>query len=202
MTMFSVAITLASSRKTFAPRTLVGAHVVRVAGLDLDAQLREAVDVRVEPAPADDVAARRRDDRGSRANEQRPGEQERRAHLRAEVAVELRLANVGGVDADVVRADPLDVGAEVVDQREHRVDVPDARDVVQRRPARLVITHAARIGSTPFLLPAAVTRPWRGWPPSITNDSVTALATTVSAMGEGLSYRASWRSLATAPGRP
>ena len=109
----------------------LGTHLVRVARLDLDAQLREAVDVRVEPAPADDVAARRRDDRGACANEQRACEQERCPHPRAQLGIELRLANVGGVDADVVRADPLDVGAEVVDQREHRVDVPDARDVVQ-----------------------------------------------------------------------
>ena len=67
----------------------------------------------------------------SRAHEQRPGEQEGRAHLRAEVAVELRLAHVGGVDAHVVRADPLDVGPEVGDQGEHRVHVPDAGHVVQ-----------------------------------------------------------------------
>ena len=143
----------------------MGTHVVRVARLDLDAQLREAVDVRVEPAPADDVAARRRDDRGACANEQRAGEQERGPHLRAELAIELRLANVGGVDADVVRADPLDVGAEVVDQREHRVDVPDARDVVEhdrlgrhdtrgqdRQHAVLVARggHAAVEGLAPF----------------------------------------------------
>ena len=35
------------------------------------------------------------------------------------------------VDAEVVRADPLDVGPEVGDQREHRVHVPDAGHVVQ-----------------------------------------------------------------------
>ena len=112
------------------PADAVGAHVVRVAGLDLDAQLPEPVDVRIEAAAADHVATGRRDDRGSRPHEEGAGEQERRAHLRAQLRVELGLANVGGVNADVVRADPLDVGAEIVDQREHRVHVPDARDVV------------------------------------------------------------------------
>ena len=40
-----------------------------------------------------------------------------------------------------------------------------------------VSRHAARIGSAPFLFPAARTRPESGWPPSITNDSATGLTT-------------------------
>src|SRR3954470_17443738 len=44
----------------------------------------------------------------------------------------------------------------------------------------LVSTQAARIGSTPFLFPAAVTRPCRAWPPSITKDSISLFPTIVS----------------------
>ena len=48
----------------------------RAVELDLDAELGERVDVRVEAAAADDVAARRRDACLPEAREQRAGEQE------------------------------------------------------------------------------------------------------------------------------
>ena len=60
MTVFSVAITLASSRKMCAPREPARAQLVAAADVDLGAELGERVDVRVEPAPADHVAAGRR----------------------------------------------------------------------------------------------------------------------------------------------
>ena len=60
------------------------AQVVRAVELDVDPQLGERVDVRVEPAAADDVAARRRDGGASEAREERAGEQERRADLAPE----------------------------------------------------------------------------------------------------------------------
>src|SRR5262245_52101971 len=46
----------------------------------------------------------------------------------------------------------------------------------------LVSTQAARIGRTPFLFPAARTRPLSCRPPSITKDSASASATIVSVM--------------------
>ncbi len=49
------------------------------------------------------------------AREQRAGEQERRADPARELRVDL-VADVGGVDAHLVLADPLDVGAEVREQ--------------------------------------------------------------------------------------
>ena len=52
---------------------------------------------------------------------------------RAELLVELVLASTsGGVDAHLVRAGPLDVGAEVGEQLEHRLDVADPRHVRER----------------------------------------------------------------------
>src|SRR5581483_6591126 len=49
-----------------------------------------------------------------------------------------------------------------------------------------VSRHAARMGSAPFLLPAARTRPFKGRPPSITNDSATGLASVVDTDGSML----------------
>ena len=49
-----------------------------------------------------------------------------------------------------------------------------------------VSRHAARIGSAPFLLPAARTRPLSGCPPSITNDSAAASLTTVVDKAAGI----------------
>ena len=59
------------------------------------------------------------------------------------------------------------------------------RGMLCRTTGSLVSRHAARIGSAPFLFPAAVTRPLSGVPPSITNDSASASLTAVWAMGGG-----------------
>ncbi len=122
MIAFSVAITDASSRWTrFAverPFQLVAA--VR---LDLGAELGERVDVRVEAAPADHVAAGRRHLRAPEAGEQRAGEQERRADAARELRVHLVRRDLGGMDAHLVRPEPVDVGAELLEQRQHRLDV-------------------------------------------------------------------------------
>ena len=79
-------------------------HPVAAVRLDLGPELGERVDVRVEPATADDVAARRRHDRPAVAGEQRPRQEHRRPDARAELLVELRLRQLGGVDAHLVRA--------------------------------------------------------------------------------------------------
>ena len=70
----------------------VGAQVVAAVQLDLDAELGERVEVRVEAAAADHVSAGRRDGRAAEPREQRPGEKERRTDLTAELGIELRLA--------------------------------------------------------------------------------------------------------------
>ena len=57
------------------------AQLEAVADVDLGAELGEGVDVRVEPPPADHVAARRRHAGPAEAREQRAGEQERGADL-------------------------------------------------------------------------------------------------------------------------
>ena len=68
----------------------LGAHLVALARLDLGAESGKCVDVRVDPAAADDVAARRRHGGSAEAGEQRPREQDRCADLVAELLVELR----------------------------------------------------------------------------------------------------------------
>ena len=152
------------------PAKPVGAKVVRPVQLDLDAELRERVDVRVEASSPDHVAAGRRHGRATEAREQRAGEQERGADLAAEHRVRARSSRRrpsrhGTSFGRVHSAD----GAEIGEQLDHRLDVADPRDVRQDDglEARIV---AARIGSAPFLLPAARTVPDSGRPPSITND--------------------------------
>jgi hypothetical protein len=121
------------------------AHVEARADLDLRAELRERVYVRVEPAPADHVAAGRRHAHRAEAREQRPREQERGAHPAAQLLVQLTLAHIGGRDANLVRSGPLDVGSDIREQSDHRVDIADARDV--RQPDRLVREQGTPRGS-------------------------------------------------------
>ena len=97
------------------------AHLEAAVDLDLDAELGEPVDVRVEPAPPDHVAAGRRHGRAAEAREQRAGEQERGADAAAQLLVELGLVHADGVDPDLVLAEPLGVGADVDQQLDHRL---------------------------------------------------------------------------------
>ncbi len=66
-------------------------HAVDLLGADVGAKRGERVDVRVEPAPPDDVPARWRDDRLAMAGEERPGEEDGCADAAAELLVELEL---------------------------------------------------------------------------------------------------------------
>ena len=61
----------------------------------------------------------------------RAGQQHGSADELAQLVVELRLRDIRRADAHVVRADPLDLGAEVDEKVDHREDVEDARHVVQ-----------------------------------------------------------------------
>ena len=107
------------------------AHLEAAVDLDLDAELGEAVDVRVEPATPDHVAAGRRHDRGAEAREQRTGEQEGRADAAAQLLVELGLVHPGRVDPDLVLAEPVGVGTDVDQELDHRLHVADAGHVRQ-----------------------------------------------------------------------
>ena len=107
----------------------VGPHLVGTVELDIDAELLECVNVRVEPPATDDVAARWRNRHSSETREQRAGEQERRADLASEVGVEIGSRHPTGVDPDVVRTDPLDVGTELREKLDHRLDVSDPWNV-------------------------------------------------------------------------
>ena len=131
MTAFSVPVTLASSRNNVVPLKTLGAHLVPLSGLDLGAERGERVDMGVDPAPADDVSARRRHRGGAEAGEQRPREEDGCADLVAELLVELRRRHARRVDAHLVRADPVGLRAGTADEGEHRVHVEDPRDVLE-----------------------------------------------------------------------
>ena len=110
----------------------VRAHAVDLVGADVRAKHRERVNVRVEPAAPDDVAAWRRDDGLAVAGEKRPREEDGCADTAAEHLVELELRDARARDANLAAADALDVGAKIGGQVEHRLDIRDRRDVRER----------------------------------------------------------------------
>src|SRR5436190_708237 len=66
------------------------------------------------------------------------------------------------------------------------------RGTLRSRTSSFVRIDAARMGSAPFLLPAAVIVPDSGTPPSITNFSIAAGAARVTAMSAQLSRDEAW----------
>ena len=118
------------------------AQVVARPDVDFGAELGQGVDVRIEPPPSDHVAAGRRRDGSAEAREEWPHQEEGGANLAPELAVELVAREVGGVDADLVPARPLNVRAELGEERDHRLDVADARHVRERH--RFVGEQAGR----------------------------------------------------------
>ncbi len=116
-------------------------HLVRAVQLDLDAELLKRVDVRVEPAAADHVAARRWHRHPPETGEERPGQQERCTDLPAELGVEIGLVDTARIDPDLVRPGPLDVCAEIGQEVDHRLDVADPRNI---RQAHLIRSEQAR----------------------------------------------------------
>src|SRR5205085_4283152 len=95
-----------------APKT-VGLHLVAAVDLDPRAQLSECVNVRIEPAPADHVAPRRRYRRTTDARQQRPREQERGADAAGELVVHLRGGEIGRVYMHLVRTRPFRICSEL-----------------------------------------------------------------------------------------
>ena len=133
---FSVPITDGSSmKKSHGLQAAVGRLDLDVlAVLDGRAERAEGVEVRVQPAAADHVAARRRHRRAAEARQQRAGGQERGADALGERGIDLRLVHVGGAQHDGVGLGPLDRHAEVGEQLEQGLGVADPRHVVQRHP--------------------------------------------------------------------
>ena len=132
---------------------------------------RERVDVRIEAAAADHVAAGRRHGRAAEAREQRAGEQERGADAAAELLVELGL-----VDARRCRRGSRSRRSTRRRRRCPRAARPSsgrrgsaARSSASR--ARPRAAHAARIGSAPFLFPAARDRPAER-PPALDHEGL------------------------------
>ena len=205
MTAFSVAITLASSRKMCSPRRAV-ARASRSAGRPRSAAPSSAKAWMcgssrrrpiTSPPGGGTLAA-------AEAREQRPGEQERRADPAAELLVELGASTtLGGVDVDVVRARAT---------RRRRRGRRAARASSRRRGSAgrcasvtgsSVSRHAARIGSAPFLFPAARTRAVERAP--ALDDEATSVRRVGSRDGRSetsaVAYPTPWSRHATGPGR-
>jgi len=91
----------------------------------------ERVHVRVDAPPADDVASGRGHDGLAAPSEQRPGKEDRGSDFTAEILVELVRRDLSSVDAHVVRPDPVRVRPDVAQEGEHRIHVPDTRDVLE-----------------------------------------------------------------------
>ena len=178
----------------------VGAELVDAVDVDVGAERGERVDVRVEAAAADHVAARRRHGHPAEAREQRPGEQERGADLARELGVEVGLAR-RRADRRGPRSRPS--------TRRRRRGRRAARPSSRRRgsaarstdaPRSEASTHAARIGSAPFLLPDARTVPESGRPPSMTKDCIArAMLLAVFTCSLGYSVRLTISSLGIEP---
>ncbi len=173
---FSVAITDGSSMNTVVLRRPSGASsTISRSHRDPGAHRAECVEVRIQAAAADYVAARRRQLGAAKARKQRAREQERGTDLLGERRVDLGLRDLRGAQFDFVGPNAR--------RRRPRARrgfpaSPRRRESAARfrsaRP-RLVSRQAARIGSAPFLFPAAVIVPDNGTPPSITNFSMSFL---------------------------
>ena len=168
----------------------VRAKAVGPVQVDLDTELHERVDVRVEAAAADHVASRRRHGRSPEAGQQRPGEQERRPDLAAERRVELRLGDGRRIHPHLVRPRPLGRRAEVREDLHHRLDVADARDVLEDDGLRG--EHGGRENRERPVLVARRTNAARERTPALDHERLHSGA---------VSYPAPWRSPATGPGR-
>ena len=103
------------------------AVVERVRG----AEALEREEMRVEAAAADHVAARRGELDVPAPREQRRREQDRRADARAQRRVERRRADGFRVDAQRVAAGPFRVRAGGPHEIDERLEIADARDVVE-----------------------------------------------------------------------
>ena len=92
--------------------------------------------MRVHAPPADDVPARRWQAHAAEARQHRARQEDRGTDARAQPRIELARLGAGGIYLHGVRPEPAHLGAEMCQQREHRLDVADVWHVVD--PARPV----------------------------------------------------------------
>ncbi len=179
MTAFSVAVTLASSRNSFVP-----------AGrpLELVAAARSSIRAPSASSAWMCVSRRRRPitsppgggtTRSAAACEQRPGEQDRRPDLAAELLVELVRRDLRPTCTRTSFGPVQSASPPICRSRASIVSTSLIRGTFSSSTGWSVSTQAARIGSAAFLFPVARTVPERRLPPSITKDCLRASATAV-----------------------
>ena len=120
-------------KKSHGAQAAVGREQADVAvEVDVGPERAERVEVRVQPAPADHVAAGRRQQRGAEAGEQRAADQHGGADPLGEVGVDVGAADRVGLEVDAVAVAALDLHPEVGEQLEQRLGVADPRHVVEQ----------------------------------------------------------------------
>ena len=124
------------------PQAAVGRAQADVAAvLDVRSERAERVQVRIQAAAPDHVAAGRRQQRLAEAGEQRPGDQERGADLLGQVGVDVGLGDRVGLQGDDVPVAPVDLHAEILQQHDQGLGVADPghvpeHDLLVREQAR------------------------------------------------------------------
>src|SRR5467141_2531024 len=112
------------------PGEVLGFELVSSPHGDFGAEPLERQEMSIDAPPPDHVAARRREAHAAEPRQHGARQENRSADARAQRRVELARLGPRGVHLDRVRAQPADLGAEMRQQREHRLDVADMRHVV------------------------------------------------------------------------
>ena len=186
MRMFSVAVTLASSSRSSAPASRRRVNTYREPISTSMPRARRPVEVRIQSAPSDHVAARRGKDCAPVPGGEGTGEQDGGADPAAQGLVQV-------VPLQTFRAEthrgPMSfhLRAQVREQFEHDLDVLDPRHVVQHHRLRRSAPHAASMGRAAFLLPTGWRVPERGRPPRMANRAMPYSTVTLLARLRGLS---------------
>ncbi len=154
------------------PSQPVGRELVDAVDRDVRAERGERVDVRVQPPPADDVATGRRNRDATEAREERSCQEERGADLARELGVEIGLRPMPLASTRTSFGPVHSMSAPRSASSSTIVSTSRMRGTFERRTSSEASTHAARIGSAPFLFPEARTDPFSGRPPSMTKDCI------------------------------
>ena len=127
---FSLAITDGSSMKTSVGRRPCGAlSTISPSALHGRAHRAEGIQVRVQPASADHVAAGRRHHRATEPRKQRTGEQERGPDQLGQLALDLDPVHIRGAQQHLVGPAPAHPHPDRAQDAQHRVHVPNPRHV-------------------------------------------------------------------------
>ena len=132
---FSVPITEGSSMKIAQAQSPPAGAVssIQRSPSTSGAEVLEGVEVGVEAAAADEVAARRRHPRLAEARQQRAGEQEGGADLARELLVDGRSETWPAQSRSAVVGDPGDLDPEPLEQGDLRLGVANPRHPVQEQ---------------------------------------------------------------------